>query len=565
MVVQLPTKRYFPYFALIVAFLGGCGESIKPRISEPQLIQASLHRASVLVVSIDSLRMDHLSVDGYHKEISPHIDAFASTSTVFFDAWSPASTGPASFAGMFTGQVPSRVFLAQKLIDTPTLADHFATRGYRTAFLTNSSELMAHRGFDRGFQSYEVFAPNSDNDSDADEVTDAQKLFDQADEWLRTTETPFFLWIHLQPPYSLQAARPEFPHLTDGKDTDLLLPLSSPSVEVQKLEEDLQRLLDLVDDEIHLADNLFGQALEILEKAGQSEDTFVVLTADHGEEYLDHGGLHHSGVFQEHLRVPWMIRHPYNRQNKIIGNPVSVLDLAPTLTALTGLPAFSARDGKVLKTPLPKDRRRFALAMAHETDHYMAVGQGTEKLILDCWRKEAALYDLSLDPAELEDLGPRKSNRLWALRDAAVQSLNGRPCDAISQAVKGRVLSQSLDEEEEESLHALGYVSRGQGFPNAFSVPKDAVFWAYPNPIPVCNSKWGATNIGWRFPPEFGSILIAIGSSGKSFVRASHQGSRATGEWVVDGMRFVARISDTGEEVAHLEVRLEEGHCGAEK
>jgi arylsulfatase len=526
-----------------------------PRI--PSLFAES-PRANVLVVSFDALRADHLELYGYTRRTSPAMTAFARAAVVFEEAWSPSSSTPSSFAGMWSAAVPSRVFQRWKLVDTPTLAGHFARAGYSTAFFSNNTQLVAERGFDRGFTFYEVLA-RSAGDADEDGVADDEEVLRRSLEWLRAVEPPFLLWVHLLSPHSPYRVRSPSGHLYDRAYSGRFESTSGHHFEAHS-EEELRRLRDLYDGEIFFADRLFEQLLAGLGESRHEASTVVVLTSDHGEAFGEHGDLQHAGVYEEALRVPFVIRAPGTAPQRV-AQQVSLLDLAPTLAELVGLAPFPARAGVSLQSSRDGNRLRVAVSMTHRTDHYLAAARGPHKLALDCRRQTRRLYDLSRDPGEsrsIEDEQPRLARGL--ARDLA-RVLGGEPCTAVAAAARGASPGEGIGAEARATLAALGYLNQGDGFVPHVEKPVARRLWADPNPTPDCDgSGRAATTLHWRFPPEWGAVEVRVEPGGGLFAAAGGEGSAPTGRWVVDGLRFVASGASPDERHV-VEMAVVRGDC----
>jgi arylsulfatase len=515
---------------------------------------------NILVVSFDALRADHLGFYGYSRPVSPAMDDFARTSLVFDDAWAASSSTPSSFAAIFTGRLATEVFRRWKLLSFSTLAEHFATEGYATGFISSNVQLVATRGFDQGFEHYEIIDSGPQED-DGNRMSLDIEVLERVRERLKVSRRPFFLWAHFLSPHAPYDYREASSHLYDETYSGPFRESSGSDFEAAD-PADLRRLVDLYDGEIHFADGLFGEVLAELAALGLEDDTLVVLTADHGEEFLDHGGLQHQGVHQEVLRIPLVIRQP---DRSTVGSrtslPVSHLDLAPTLAAVAGLPPFPFGNGASLLDPVDPGRLRIGVAMTHRTHHYVAGARASDKLIVSCREKTAQLFDLAEDPEEKRDLGPEHSRRLRSLLADVRSAFGGEPCSAIAQASSGSHPTEALTAEQVSQLRALGYLGGGDDFDPKAASSKGKI-WAVPNPILECSGLGiGETNIRWDVRSASDTIEIRVLPDNTLFVAGGRVGEEPTGIWVSDGMGFAAVDPTTGAVLAATRVTLTRDGC----
>jgi arylsulfatase A-like enzyme len=361
-----------------------------PPAPRPMRKRASDARPNVVLITIDALRADHVGVYGYKRLTSPNIDRLAARSLVFTDAYSQAPKTTDSVPSIMTGAYPSNV--PREFTDTGAkrrkeggyelsedarpLAVLFKASGYATA---------AGTGFgldqvERGFETFETRQPTQ-----------------TALRFLETTNVPFFLWLHY--------AEPHIPYVRH-KEHDFG---SSP--------------MDRYDGEIAAADAQVGKVLRALEEHELAKTTIVILTADHGEEFLEHGGTSHTRkLYRELLHVPLIIHVPGTPARRIKG-PVELVDIAPTLAELTGIElADGSFDGESL---LADERQKDAVAYAEdlrrgktgELDKRMLFN-GRYRLIDDRVADRLELYDDKKDPREQRDLALKRPDLVARLREA---------------------------------------------------------------------------------------------------------------------------------------------------
>jgi len=547
---------------LALAMIGGCAPG--DRGAEPGLRDAlpPLPGVNVLIVSFDALRADRLGVYGYPRPVSPNLDIFAGDAVVFERAWAAAQATPTSFAAAFTGRWPSRVFRGWRLAPVPNLASVFGAGGYDTAFFSNNVQLVAARGFDQGFGRYEILV-GDEGESEEERIAKDEEVLVRVVRWLREEAQPPFLgWVHFLSPHSPYDYRPEARHLYRTPSTGRLGQTTGRDIAVESAAE-LARVEDLYDGEVWYADSLFGRLLSVLEAAGRRADTLVVVTSDHGEELMDHGGFQHATVFDEILSVPLIVAHPGGARGLRSRHPVSHVDLLPTLAEIAGLEPLGDVDGVSLLAPPEAGRLRLAQAMTHRTDHYVAVSRGGDKVILDCRRGTGALYDLAADPGETTDRVERKRRVYHELVDAAAAALGEEPCRALVAAIDDVPAEIDLDAATIERLRALGYLADGgTGAPPP--PPDGAKFWAEPNPIQVCDGlALGQTILHFNLPVPPFEYEIRVGApDGDLMAQIEPRGYAPTGRWVRDGMEFfVVAPTENGRTVAHTAVAVTSEGC----
>jgi arylsulfatase A-like enzyme len=404
---------------------------------------------NVLVVSFDAMRADGLGLYGYDREVSPNLDAFANEALVFDRAYSAAPVTPTSFAAAFTGLYPYKVFLGWHLIPVPRLADVMSQNGYQTFALLNNVQLVAERHFDQGF---EVFETGPWPEEELVDMAIAQ--MDEA----AGDGKPFFGWVHFISPHTPYTFREMSAHLAPAQSDGRFAIAVGGEFEIQS-DEELQRVRDLYDGEVFYADHLFGQLIAHLRDDGLLDETIVIVTADHGEEFMDHGQVQHNALYDELVRVPLLMRHPDHPIGSRSVAPYLNIDLMPTIASMIGAEAPEEIDGIDLRSPIDPDRHRIVAAMTNRHRHEILSEQSGRKLIQTCmpeYREE--LYDLNSDPDERNNIlldQPELANHLAGLLEAATTS---DPCAMLKAANQGKLPQDMLTPEQIEELKSLGYI-----------------------------------------------------------------------------------------------------------
>ena len=419
-------------------------------------------RTPVLLISIDTLRPDHLGAYGYGEPTSPHLDAFRKDAVLFANAFSHAPSTLVSHASLLTSLLPPHhgAKISNDLalpLEVTTLAEVLRGAGYATASWNGGIQLDAAYGLDQGFTVYESVKPRG---ASAESLVDQTDRFAHVVEQARafmSTNPSFFLFLHT---YEVH-----HPYSPDPRDLDLFRkgyagPLPDlVSVELlkriaageQRLEEaDRRHVVATYDAEIHSMDRAFGDLLVFLKERGLYDRALMVVTSDHGEEFGEHGkvGWHSHTLYDELLRVPLLVKLPGQRGG---GSTVEVtargIDVAPTILAVLGLKSPAAFAGRDLLAPGdPPAGADLTLASRDVTDPNVVMALRTPgwKLIDD------RLYDLGRDPGERLDVAaaePARARELAERRRALVES-RPRPPRRAAQA----------DDELRERLRSLGYL-----------------------------------------------------------------------------------------------------------
>lgn len=329
---------------------------------------------NVILLIIDTQRADHLSLYGYHRNTSPNIDRFAQDSVVFDDAVSPSSWTIPSHASIFTGR-----YIGEHMANTQTqflnpdeltIAEILKDNGYYTAGFVANAYLKARYGYHQGFMTYEdrvdffefnvkydsynlmeymkVFIPSvhkgfmrlahSDNEMNVEEMH--AKILPWID---KNHDKTFFLFINymdVHDPYNLGM---DYLHLysnasrTRAEDVANNFNLDQGRNNPVTVEE-VELLKALYDSEIRYFDHHIQELFDKLEAYGLMENTILIITGDHGEEFYEHNGwLHGQTLYEEVIHVPLIIHYP-GEQGKRVQTRVNNINLFSTILEFTGIP-----------------------------------------------------------------------------------------------------------------------------------------------------------------------------------------------------------------------------------
>ncbi|MFL6233938.1 MAG: sulfatase-like hydrolase/transferase [Thermoanaerobaculia bacterium] len=411
--------------ALLVLF--GCSRERIPR------------QPSLVLVTLDTVRADHLGCYGDREAVTPSLDRLASEGLRFANASSAVPLTLPSHTCLLTGLLPPHHGLRNNGVGalrpgTATLATLLSAAGYRTGAFLGAFVLDHRFGLKAGF---EVYDDEIERDPKAGPVLEAERpgneVVDRALAWLgKDDKRPFFLWAHLYDAHAPYTPPPAWGQRHPGRPYD---------------------------GEISFVDEQVGRILEELRRRGLDRDTVVAVVADHGEGLGEHGEMTHGLLLYEPtLHVPLLLRVPWAAKPRVVETPVSLVDLAPTLAGLLGRPFPGALDGRDLSKALLAGGEPAQGELYAET-RYPAIFGWTP---LSALRRrdlkyiagsKPELYDLRRDPREGANLlqgqpSPAPEARGFAARLTAIEA---------SAVVTARPLA--ADAETRAKLASLGYVA----------------------------------------------------------------------------------------------------------
>ena len=428
----------------------------------PGLSAESKPALNVVIITIDTLRADHLGCYGYKQIRTPNIDALASESARFERAYTPVPVTLPAHTVIFTGTYPvfsgMHDFSGNKLNpQQPTLASVLKQQGYTTGAVIGSAVLDSRFGLNQGFDFYyDHFDFNRLQESNLEEMErPGNVVADVALDWLaKNRQNKFFLWMHLYDPH--YPYRPPPPYSEQYKDR-------------------------LYDGEIAFADVQVGRLISFLKANNIYRNTLIVLTGDHGESLGEHGEKTHGFfIYNATLHVPVLIHLPGSTSTKTVSELVSLADLMPTILEVlkVEIPAEAQGHGLLplmvpkkagesrnlyAETFLPRLHFNWSELRAVETEKYQ---------FIDAPKPE--LYDLSKDPGETQNL--------YADKKAVAGELRNRLTALVGQYSAGQELAEKtgLDPALMERLKSLGYAGfSGGGSPTvsdrSLPDPKDRI------------------------------------------------------------------------------------------
>jgi len=437
-------------------------------------------QTNLILVTVDTLRADHLGFAGYPRDTSPNLDRLARDGTWFPRFYSQSATTGAAHASIFTSLTPrehgvtanSQPFPADKasLMSALRLQGYLAAGFVSSVVVGRKSKLQEH--FDHFDDALTTVEPNRQTRFErpaAETVKAALDFLARAPQ-----DKPFFLWIHLIDPHGPYEAPVEPDRYVGDRFYDQLtteIPLGEtdwqpgtiPRYQALGGRTDARYYVARYDAEIRYMDSALGTLLEALQERGLAANTLVAVTADHGETLAEPGHKHYfsHGVitYEEVTRVPLVIREPHGERRLGTVNrerPLSALDLAPTLLELLGLPVPAGFRGRnLLHTPLDPEAPMVSLGgygtenLEQSIGTQFSVRRGPLRYIVNTKDGSQELYDLGTDPGE--------SKNLIAAPPADVAALRA-PIDTAVGANHIAAPAAKVSDDQAAALKALGYV-----------------------------------------------------------------------------------------------------------
>ena len=422
--------------ALAPSILSSCKRSDSPSASAAA--EAHLRPLNVVVVTIDTLRPDHLHCYGYSKIETPAVDQIAQNGTLFENAVTQTPLTPPSHASIFTGLYPTAhhvrdvggFILPSSAI---TLATLLQRQGWDTAAFVSSAVLKKVFGLSQGFAVYDdqMPTPGKGHQFLEDAERQATGTVDHALRWLDTQSgKPFFVWLHLYDPH--EPYRPPSPFREKYKDR-------------------------LYDGEIAYADHELGRFFDAVRQKSPAGKTLIAVLSDHGESLGEHGEYSH-GVFlyDATLRIAFMLSGPGVPAGTRVKQQARTIDFLPTVLDLMGGKPPAAVQGVTL-TPYFAGKDADT-AVSYAETLYPKINMGWAELRAirtNRWKYIRApkpeLYDLTQDPAETQNLIQGHAPEVQKFEAQLKAVIGGDGVEKIQTA--------TMDDRTMEQLRSLGYTS----------------------------------------------------------------------------------------------------------
>jgi arylsulfatase A-like enzyme len=411
--------------------------------------------SGAILISIDTLRPDHLGCYGYQRETSPTVDAFAHDAVLFTEAIAQAPSTLPSHASMLSSLLPNHhgAYFSRRSplpADVLSVAEVLSQEGFRTAAFNGGGQIAPVFGLDQGFEIY-----------DSQDEIKFREVVSKAIAWLETLEgQPFFLFLHtyeVHAPYQpekeyLQLFNRDYRgSLPDTISVEFLEKVNSG--EYSLTADDLGHVIDTYDAEIRSMDQGLQVLLSYLKETGLYDSTVIVFTSDHGEEFGEHGqvGWHSHTLYDELLKVPLIIKLPRRDLSAVkIRAQVRLLDVAPTLLEALNLEVPLVFQGSrlqpIIANPHPVALPAVSIKDTKAPHRFASLRLRKWKLIGN------GIFNLTNDPGEHRDLSAQEPELTGQLQDVLSAILAQQP------SLSSDPVDLGADSRLKQQLQALGYV-----------------------------------------------------------------------------------------------------------
>ncbi|MHA1940215.1 MAG: sulfatase [Candidatus Hodarchaeales archaeon] len=456
-------KYFTAFLGILLLFISGCTTQ-----------DTSKDNFNIVLITIDTLRADHLSCYGYERKTSPNIDKIAERGIVFKNVIAPSSWTAPSMVSLFTSVYPinhgvvhglgtekiehmQEVF-SDKLV---TLTEILKAHGYTTFGVASNLHLSEKLGFARGFNYFKClpFLPAPPVNKTVYSWEDAIKNSDK-----------FFLWVHyFDPHHPYSSNEPWIEHYA-SKESTQKLNLSKKSWSellglipaFKKNPQTVSNLIALYDSEINFVDSYIG---ELIQKFELDKDTLIIISADHGEGFLEHGHLGHGGdLCQGTLHIPLIVKMPHSSKKETFEKHVNLIDIMPTILHILNIDPpeqilgefFWEKKGILFwlkKFLLNEDTSFYDFAELDTTFTLKTILTPDWKYIYNYEEKTEELYKIRSDPLELNNLADKETKQRNQLKDQLFKwASTAKKYPTVKKRYK-------LSQEEKEKLETLGYIT----------------------------------------------------------------------------------------------------------
>ena len=445
---------------------------------------------NIILISIDTLRADHLGCYEYPRNTSPHIDRLASEGTQFNNAFSTSPWTLPAHISMLTSLTlfHHKVLLSYHKLNFSivTLADILRKNGYFTSAFTGGVLVNSKFGFSKGFDFYQ--------DKKLGGARSAKKLFECSFNWIKENkDKKFFIFLHTYQPHNPYRSPSPFGKVfltekDEWREFNLIHYLGGPKGKYRELSDELRRnIIALYDGEIRYTDEkLINPLINGLKKLNLYDRTMIIFTSDHGEEFYEHGAWEHGHtLYNELIKIPLIIKFPYSKyKGKKFNNFVSIIDIVPTILEelkinfsqynldgrnLTEIISQEEKGNRVFVSEL-YDQKEFPNSFRyHRYLRKVSINENQYKLILNINRFkyhyffcpplpqndtiEMQLFDLKKDPNERVNIASQNKKLIKKL----LKKLNNYYRKGKKEKLKSKEFS--IDQELRDRLITLGYIN----------------------------------------------------------------------------------------------------------
>ncbi|MCO6430911.1 MAG: sulfatase [Deltaproteobacteria bacterium] len=418
-------------------------------------LAAKQSQYSLVLISLDTLRADRLGAYGYSRPTSPSIDRLAKESALFVNAVSVTSWTLPAHVSLFTGLYPTTHGVRTRELgkippSTPLLAEILESRGYKNYGLMGGGYLGADHGFKRGFIKY-ARVGNPAKFAFGKQVKQAEEILKSIPE-----HHPYFLFLHTYDIHCPYETPPEYhSHFRSEGAAPIDASKCGKTFYNQQnvTPQQALHLSDHYDASIRMVDDAFGKLIDYLKSRSDYDDTIIIVTSDHGEEFLEHGRIGHIlSLNRELLMVPLIIKAP-GAKPRAIENTVSLVDITPTVLDLLNIEDLPKMDGRSLGKLLKGENseiRPFQFSELEVDVNLRSHYDDQYHTIVDLESGSASLFDVTADSTEQNNIAEAQPEVLEE-RVSQLQKF-------VSGLISGLGESKSHSDKELEQLRTLGYL-----------------------------------------------------------------------------------------------------------
>jgi arylsulfatase A-like enzyme len=461
----------------------------------------SKDKPNILLITPDTLRSDHLSCYGYKNIDTPAIDSIAADGVLFKNTVSASPWTLPSFASILTSLYPTVHKAESKIYDKKTgigeeiitLTQILKEIGYHTRAHIQNLFFDKYFGFHRGFDYYRMFSHKIQEKiakkkraflwinylyktslKENSSVNNVVKSTEEVLRWLEQNDrerNPFFLWLHYFDPHL-----PYERYKSYGLDRDYEGPLADdrfvrkldmPELRIGSLKLDQaakKHFISLYDEEVLFVDENIDKILKKLRKLNLIENTIIIFTSDHGEEFWEHGAFEHGHtLYRELLQVPLLIRFPQSLPSgKTIDAQVRTIDIMPTVLEMLGVKHDIPLTGKSLLPLVRGEEKGGRTAFSESLAYYeerKSIKKGKYKLIYFPDSKISELYYLETDPQEKNNVFSQRKKEALSLKEELITWMKDseKLAQKLSKGEKSKPVK--LDKKTKKELKSLGYIN----------------------------------------------------------------------------------------------------------
>lgn len=412
---------------------------------------------NAILITIDSLRVDHVGCLGYPRETTPQLDKLAKQGILFRNAISNGGNTPASFRPILTS-TPLSMYDDERFIskERVTIQEVLKKKGYTTSAFHSNPYLSSLLGYNRGFDKFdEILELDKDTLLDGLKTEGFKRImydflfssklikfrlnklykfskgepFARADtlnklalSWLKKHPEKFFMWLHYMDVHTPYIPKREYLKMFSSSSHNILTDLNlylrikknitKKNTEVTKA--DLKLLTDSYDAEIRYTDTQIGLLLNELRKMGILDKTLIIITSDHGEGFFEHGVFGHANehLYDELIRVPLIIFAPGIGENIIVEEQVELLSIAPTINEALTHTIVEGFTGRSLIPIINGEKEGTKGVISEASRNKISYREPEWKFILDKKTKKCEIYNLKDDPKEKSNIAERDTEKV---------------------------------------------------------------------------------------------------------------------------------------------------------